>query len=921
MRLLPFTIILLLNLGNITDQKSYAQTNLWPAVKKEMKPWTRWWWMGNAVDEANISALLKDYQQIGIGGVEIAPIYGAKGYESQYIDYLSPDWMDRLRFTTKTAKDLGMGVDLTNGTGWPFGGRQVDEEHAATKLIVQKYQLNAGASLAEKIKSTDQKQPKAELLSLTAYDDKGSIQLLTDSVGEDGTLKWQPSAGNWDLYAAFMGKTQQKVKRAAPGGEGLTLDHYSSDALAQYLQPFDKAFGSQSPGVRAFYNDSYEVYGADWTRAFFDAFQQKRGYDLRLYIREFSSNDTSSDEVARIKSDYRETLAELLLENFTKPWTTWTRKYQGMTKNQAHGSPGNLIDLYAAVDIPEGETFGSSYFPIPGLRRDSSDVRNVDPDPIMLKFASSAANITGKNLVSLETFTWLTEHFKTSWAQCKPEIEQAFLAGINHVFYHGTTYSPSSAKWPGWLFYASVNFVPANSLWQHLDGLNHYITRVQSVLQSGKSDNELLVYWPVYDIWHDAKGRDKPLKVHDIDEWLQPTPFYNELLTLQQEGYSFDFISDNLLMGLTFKEGELYAGDVKLSQKALLIPETDKMPVETLEKLVQLADEGAAIVFQTLPKDVEGFYNKEKRSEQFKASLTKLKNKSGGSVNTKHRVRIQPAILTALNELELKGEVMVKDSLQFIRRKDGEDVYYYIVNHSGKKVDQYISLQTRANQYYIMDPLSNRVGKADLQTDDTLNKVRIQLASGESCIIKCSNALGDQIQNWSYINEKAAPINLMGKWELTYKDGGPAKPKNRQMEELKLWTAFGDEDANHFSGTAVYKLTFNIPKLDASDYLLQLDTLCESAKITLNGKEAGQIWSLPYTLRIGELLREGRNTIEIEVANLMANRIRYMDRKNESWRDYHEINFVNIDYSDFDASNWEVMPSGISGGVSLIPLE
>jgi aminopeptidase N len=41
--------------------------------------------------------------------------------------------------------------------------------------------------------------------------------------------------------------------------------------------------------------------------------------------------------------------------------------------------------LYAAADIPECETFGSSFFPIPGLRRDSADIRNVDPDPVMMK--------------------------------------------------------------------------------------------------------------------------------------------------------------------------------------------------------------------------------------------------------------------------------------------------------------------------------------------------------------------------------------------------------------------------------------------------------------------------------------------------------------------------------------------------------
>ena len=326
LRLLGFC---LLSLISVSLQKVSAQSALWPTINKEMKPWTRWWWMGNAVDEKNLSALLKTYQQAGLGGVEIAPIYGAKGYEDRYLQHLSASWMDKLRYTVKEAEGLNMGVDLTNGTGWPFGGPQVDKEHAATKLIVKHYQVSKKPFI-EKIKSPDEKQPDAPLLSLTAYGKDGKVLLITDRVDHEGKLHWEPGNENWDIYATFLGKTKQKVKRAAPGGDGFTLDHFSASALDQYLKPYDQAFGTQTLGVRAFYNDSYEVYGADWTLSLFDVFKQKRGYDLRLYIRDFLSNDRT-DHVARIKSDYRETLADMLLENFTKPWTAWAHRHHGIT--------------------------------------------------------------------------------------------------------------------------------------------------------------------------------------------------------------------------------------------------------------------------------------------------------------------------------------------------------------------------------------------------------------------------------------------------------------------------------------------------------------------------------------------------------------------------------------------------------------
>ena len=76
----------------------------------------------------------------------------------------------------------------------------------------------------------------------------------------------------------------------------------------------------------------------------------------------------------------------------------------------------------------------------------------------MLKYASSAAHIAGKTYTSSETFTWLTEHFRTSLSQCKPDMDLMFVSGVNHMFFHGTPYSPKEAEWPGWLFYASINY-------------------------------------------------------------------------------------------------------------------------------------------------------------------------------------------------------------------------------------------------------------------------------------------------------------------------------------------------------------------------------------------------------------------------------------------------------------------------------
>lgn len=903
----------------------------WPTVVKENKPWTRWWWMGNAVDKENISSLLKTYSAAGIGGVEIVPIYGAKGYESRYLNYLSPQWFAMVDYSVTEAAKNNMGTDIAVGTGWPIGGPQAGIADAATCLLVQRYTLKAGEAFNQKIKMDNPKQanlPGVTLQALVAYGEDSSAIDITAKVTAAGELNWTPPNGSWELYAAFAGKTLQQVKRAAPGGEGYTLDHFSKTALQNYLNKTDSAYGKTSHGVRSFYNDSYEVYGANWTADFFAEFQKRRGYDLKLYLRELTGTDVS-DKVARIKCDYRETMADLMLENFTHTYSNWAHGKKAFSLNQAHGSPGNLLDLYAGVDIAEAETFGSSYFPIPGLRRDSADVRNVDPDPNMLKFASSAAHVTGHPLASSETFTWLTEHFKTGFSQCKPEVEQVFLSGINHVFFHGTTYSPASAPWPGWLFYASVNFVPSNSLWPHLNGLNDYITRCQSVLQSGKPDNEIAIYWPVFDAWQNPKGMDMPLKVHDIDEWLHPTAFYASVTGLQAKGFSLDFVSDRMLQKAYQTKGLLQVTPQGAGYKVLLVPKATHIPPATFEQFIRLAKEGTTVIIQQLPDDVPGFQH----AAENRAALLALEksinsqDKGNGIAEAAFanggRIIICSEVETALAYASVKRERLTDSGLKFIRRAAADGKYYYLVNHTAHAVDTILPFNTAGESVLLMDPQTGSYGTVASTTRQGVTEVRIQLAAGEAIIVKTGNATASKATKWAYINKTSinAPVLLNGEWKLHFAEGGPSLPSDKTLSAPVQWSSLPDTAVQNFSGTAVYSTSFTLPagKM-ADDYLLLPGKINESAKVWINGKYAGMMWSNPYQLRAGRFLKPGTNTITFEVANLMANRIRYMDRNGITWRNYHEINFVNINYKNFDASGWKVQPSGMEGPVVLMPV-
>lgn len=417
----------------------------------------------------------------------------------------------------------------------------------------------------------------------------------------------------------FVGRTLQKVKRAAPGGEGFVMDHFSKSAVKCYLNKFDRAFARMNTLIpHNFFNDSYEVYNADWTPNLLEEFAKRRGYKLENYLPEFL-DENRPDITRRIVSDYRETLSDLLLENFTSQWTSWAHRHGSKTRNQAHGSPGNLIDLYACVDVPECEGFGLSDFNIVGLRKDSL-IRKNDSELSMLKYASSAAHITGKPLTSSETFTWLTEHFRTSLSQCKPDLDLFFVSGINHVFFHGSAYSPKNDPWPGWKFYASIDMSPTNTIWRDAPAFFKYITRSQSFLQLGKPDNDFLIYLPIYDMWYDAPGRLVQFAINDMGK--RAPQFIKTIHTINSCGYDVDYISDKYICSTVCSDNMLKTiGGTKY--KAIIIPSVRYIPRNVLDHLFELANQGATVIFTgNYPESEPGFQEKRLVQLFFAKSLT-----------------------------------------------------------------------------------------------------------------------------------------------------------------------------------------------------------------------------------------------------------------------------------------------------------
>ena len=828
-----------------------AQESLtWPQATMTSKPWTRWWWLGSAVDEASITQQLQQFSQAGMGGVEICPIYGVTGFDAREKEFLSKDWMKLLDHTGKETKRLQMGLDLTTGTGWPFGGPWVKREDS--------------------------------LMSIAWKDAKSA------------------SMQNAEIRERLM-----LVKRAAPGGAGNVVDPFSVAVLDRYLQPFDAAWKSAPPqGIRAQFHDSFEYFGANWTRTMQEDFLRLRGYDLLEHLPALAGHG-EADYVARIKHDYRMTLNELHL-TFMRRWNAWSKDKGYVTRNQGHGAPCNLIDLYAASDIPETEAFG-------GL---------PDEHMPMLQMASSSAHVKGSTLSSAESFTWLGEHFQTAHADLKAAADYLWLCGVNHIIFHGIPFSPSDAPWPGWQFYASVNMGPNGGLWHSMPAFNAYITRVQSVLQSGRADGDALVYFPMADLFQSEEGNLMAFTMHNVEQYFAKHAFYQAALALRQQGVQYDFLSDAFVEKAVVKDGKILLGGNEW--QCLYLAGARVIPVATMEKLLVLARDGATICFEKeLPQTVEGFHQHAEREQRLHKMLDLLEFIDQGVTKVallgKGKIVVSADRAALVQAAAIRPEQFLHAGLQGIRRKDQGGHWYFLVNRGKTAVDAYLPL--RGKNFLLMNPMAeHEIGRPQMKQVGDETQVRIELAAGESMIVR-EIPLDQKAADWVYHEKAGEPIAWAQEWRVEFGQGGPKLPATFSLTELRPWTEQVGEDYRNFSGSARYTTTIKLGETAAAAYMLDLGEVADSADVRVNGKSVARLWARPFTVVLKDVFRAGENVIEIEVTNVAANRIAYMDRTQQKWKIFKEINIVNRDYKPLDASTWPVRPAGLIGPVSLTPLK
>jgi hypothetical protein len=394
-----------------------------------------------------------------------------------------------------------------------------------------------------------------------------------------------------------------------------------------------------------------------------------------------------------------------------------------------------------------------------------------------------------------------------------------------------------------------------------------------------------------------------------------------------RQGISFDMVSDRQLRELVrMREGRL--SSVGSTYKALVVAGCRRMPPETLERIAELASDAASVlVVGDLPEDAPGLGALEKRRG--------LLAKARVSLVSAPRVHIAKGaggstLAPLFRGVGIKRETMTDRGLRFVRRRNDNGWTYFVVNHGMERIDGWTPFSVEASSVVLFDPMWKRRGLAAVRSGATPGRtgVYLQLAPGESMILRATSQRVDG-PRWRYVAQSGPVEALSGPWKLTFVEGGPALPSPTTIAKLTSWTnRLGKTDCEEqlaarraFSGTARYEIVFDKPTVEADAWALDLGRVADSARVTLNGTVLGTALARPLRVPVDEL-REKDNRLEVEVTNLMANRISDMKRRRQNWAKYY---FVRIRSGRYDRSGksptWEPFESGLLGPVRLIPMK
>lgn len=899
------------------------------------KPFVRWWWNGDAVEAKELVRELRLLKDAGIGGVEINPIsmpYGADRHGHKTLKWLSNEWIDMLKVVFDEADRLGMTCDLIVGSGWPFGAENLPREERASVLLTAAIPVTGGEkaeiSEYEIFKRVDPGvtvvNPRRAPRLLSAYIVPDSINRLDDAVEvtdkvKDGVLTVDVPKGKHLLYAVVQYESFASVINGAPGAAGSILNHMDAKAVRKYLDhmsaTIESRIGPLSRHLRAFFVDSMELEGCNWTQNFREEFIRRRGYDIMPWLPFLMFKVGRLGEVTdynfgakkgqkfreltnRARFDFELTKAELMRENYSKTFAQWCRDHGVKSREQAYGRGMFIEESSLEVDIPEGESWTTNYLRHRiGEEMSDSDYRRGRAYTMINKYVSSAAHLQGKRLISAEEMTNTYKAFETSLELLKVGSDMNAMSGITHSVWHGFNYSPLDVKFPGWVQYGSY-YNEHNTWFPYWKNLNLYRARTSSLLQNADMQTDIAILPANGDLWSELGVQTEPFPGKLNVE-------YTSLIweAIHKTGGGADYLSELILKDCTVKNGQLCYGNK--AYKVLILPEVKGTTQEALDKIMEFVKGGGRVFcIGCYPDRSLGLHDYEARDQKIRATVEELKQYADRFIllDKPKDGRYLEWYEQVMAQYDLPHAITIKSPDRFLlqnhyKADDGSDIFFLMNANMGEQRTTDIvfpsSLINGRNlwRYDATDGKRYRVNLKD-------NSLNLLLRPSESMLLVFNHAKGGSEQKPLPL-EGTDTQEIMG-WHLVLHHAltdSIAEMDMRQPQDLL--------ETNHksFMGDITYTAKF-IADGTQMPRFLNLGKVCETAEVYINGKYAGLRWYGDKVFDISRLVRKGENTIRVKVTTLMDNYMQTLKDNKVAQR------FVI-------KRNHKPKPMGIIGGVKL----
>jgi hypothetical protein len=331
-------------------------------------------------------------------------------------------------------------------------------------------------------------------------------------------------------------------------------------------------------------------------------------------------------------------------------------------------------------------------------------------------------------------------------------------------------------------------------------------------LQAGKPDNDILLYYPISD---EYAVRGSSLLVHFVGA-VKGSSVRETAESLFEKGFAFDYISDRQILNLENKSDRILTSET--NYQTILLPPLKLIPLETMEKIIDLAKAGATVLMEQLPEDVPGLGKLTERQAKLQELKKNLKFEPTTEIVRRAQIGKGQIFMGSLDDLlsasKTRRESMFDSGLQCIRRIDGNTTTYFIANRGKEIIDRMVPLQTKIGSAVLYNPMTGAFGKAKTNSSGQSGEVYLQLSPGESCLVQ---VFPEKVNVPQYASFKiSGEKNILNTdWNLTFLTGGPELPKPVKLSELCSWTAIAGDSYQAFSGTAAYQTNFVKPSGDA----------------------------------------------------------------------------------------------------------